>query len=165
MPIGMYPFRDQNVADAHAGFASFPLPIGMYPFRDMKNIKNHWLRLKVPIAYRHVSLSRPIPLHFEQNASVSVPIAYRHVSLSRHDHEYTRACYKFGSHCLSACIPFETLLIISLRLRLIGSHCLSACIPFETNPDVTLEKELNESPLPIGMYPFRDTYSQSSQWA
>ena len=92
----------------------FPLPIGMYPFRDSSTSENEKRCPWVPIAYRHVSLSRPgqFDAIFQDNNS---------------------------SHCLSACIPFET-----------------------ANPCVTDVNRAFQFPLPIGMYPFRDRKKRNS---
>ena len=112
----------------------FPLPIGMYPFRDRNVVDQMNEEAAVPIAYRHVSLSRPDPAS-PRSSAVAVPIAYRHVSLSRLRYRAKLAANGTCSHCLSACIPFETVNLLSYTIT------------------------STRFPLPIGMYPFRDVQS------
>ena len=109
LPIGMYPFRDglETGIDG-SGSIMFPLPIGMYPFQD-----------SIPEEAIESSVKFPLPIGM-------YPF--------RDEFSETRErIFNASSHCLSACIPFETMdteFFVYDKYK--SSHCLSACIPFET---------------------------------
>ena len=62
-------------------------------------------------------------------------------------------------HCLSALTPFGTILIYGIDGVDTGLHCLSALTPFGTSKIINYNYSATKSPLPIGTYPFRDSWS------
>ena len=135
LPIGVYPFRDSCHREFTIEQLGFSLPIGVYPFRDRVNPPTP----SGSMGSHCLSACYPFGIHKQVTDDL---------------------CQAKCSHCLSAC-PFRDLILLLLLTVAscsfplpIGGVAISGSVA-----DSNAETAVRQFSLPIGMYPFRDSFT------